>query len=153
MRLEKKHLFVVFLTLVFVLPVALFPRETGQVLGINEVKDSSTISGIVSVDGGHIASGAREVAKIDQHTTNKPLFGKALWDSKQNVKVSTNKFVSGSFVKVTYNGQSTVLLVEAQRDDLTEETVLILNTEAFTEVGANPEIHSSIDVEVVAVQP
>lgn len=158
MQIEKKHLFAVILASVFILPVAVFPKQSGEVLGINEVRDGSGQGSVGSVDSGgarDIASGARDVAKVKEQSAvpkTETLFGKALWDSKQKVKASTNKFSSGSLIEVTYNGKVTQLLVEAQRDDLSEETVLILNTEAFVEIGGNPETQSLVDVEVSLVE-
>jgi hypothetical protein len=151
MQIEKKHLFAVVLASVFILPVAVFPKQSGEVLGINEVRDGSGQGSVGSIDAEgarDIASGARDVAKQEAEPETKSLFGKALWDSKQKVKVSTNKFSSGSSIDVTYNGKTTQLLVEGERDDLSAETVLILNTEAFVEIGANPETQSLADVEV-----
>jgi hypothetical protein len=154
MQIEKKHLFAAALASVFILPVAVFPKQSGEVLGINEVRDGSGQGSVGTLDQGvrDIASGARDVAATEAPAETKPIFGKALWDSKQKVKASTNKFSSGSTVEVSYNGKVTRLLIEAQRDDLSEETVLILNTEAFVEIGANPETQSLADVEVSLVE-
>ncbi len=148
MQIEKKHFFAVALASVFIFPIAAFPKESGEVLGINDVRNSS---GQVSVSS-DIASGARDVAQSELKGEKEEVFGKALWDSKQKVMVSSNKFSSGTLVEVEYAGKTTEFLVEGQRDDLSEETVLILNTKAFLEIGGNPEIESSADVEVSRVK-
>ncbi len=142
MQIQKKHIFTIVLAAVFILPVAVFPRDTGQVLGINETVSVETNSNTLQ----DIASGVRDV--VNQKKETKTLSGKALWDSKQKVQVSTNKFESGSLIEIKYNDKVQTFLVEAQRNDLTEETVVILNTEAFLLLGVDPELKSIIDVEV-----
>jgi hypothetical protein len=150
MQIEKKHLFAALLASVFILHIAAFSSESGQVLGINEVRDGVGQGSVGTLDQStqDIASGARDVANQEASLKAEPIFGKGIWDSKQKVLVSTNKFSSGSLIEVSYKGKTTQLLVEAQRDDLSEETVLILNTEAFVQIGANPETQSVVDIEV-----
>lgn len=152
MKISKKHIFSTLLVSVFVLPIAVFPSESGQVLGINDVKDESLLENVSNSDARGIASGARDVVSTELKDTNQPFFGQGLWDSQQKVKVSTSKFSSGSLVKVTFNGKTTEFLVEGQRNDLSQDTLLIFNTEAFVEIGANPETDSVVNIEALLVE-
>jgi len=115
------------------------------VLGTNETISIGTNSSTLQ----DISSGVRDV--INQKKETKTLSGKALWDSKQKVQVSTNKFESGSLIEIKYNDKAQTFLVEAKRNDLAEETVVILNTEAFLLLGVDPELQNIIDVEVSLV--
>jgi len=138
MNLLSKRIAAVLLTSVFVFPVVVASKTQGTVLGVQESLEASNSQ--------NIASGAREV--LTPQTKNRTVVGKALWDSRQTVPVSSNKFAPGSIIEVKYKDQVKTFLVEGQRNDLAEETVLILSTEGFLQLGVDPEKQDIIDVEV-----
>jgi|GEM_PF-1622669 len=138
MNLISKRIAAVLLTSVFVFPIVVASKTQGAVLGVQESLEVPSSQ--------NIASGAREV--LEPKAKNHTLVGKALWDSRQTVPVSSNKFAPGSIIEVKYKNQSKTFLVEGQRNDLAEETVLILSTEGFLQLGVDPEKQDIIDVEV-----
>ncbi len=138
MNLLSKRIAAVLLTSVFVFPVVVASKTQGTVLGVQE--------SLETINSQNIASGAREV--LTTQTKSRTMVGKALWDSRQTVPVSSNKFAPGSIIEVKYKDQVKTFLVEGQRNDLAEETVLILSTEGFLQLGVDPEKQDIIDVEV-----
>lgn len=144
-------------------PAMIFPKQTGEVLGINENKEETGSINEEAASDGEIGSGAREVVEpsdegkdndvqkitpSDEEDEEVTMIGKVLWDSGQINNVETNKFPLGTAVRVDTGVSNVHLVVDALRSSLAEETILVVNTETYIKLGGNPEDGSPVSATV-----
>lgn len=131
-------------------PALLFPQEAGEVLGINETKGNG--EGQINSDG-NIGSGARDI-KNDEGEENEEktteYTGKALWDANQKSDISTDKLALGQTITVKSGDITKSMVVSELREEtLSEDTILILNTETYISLGGNPEEGLPLNITVI----
>lgn len=100
-----------------------------------------------SVKLGEIGSGVRSVRALDETENSTQIYsGKAIWNKEAKVAVSTDKFPLGESIKATAGDKSMSLVVQS-RPILSTDTILVLDTKTFQELGGDPE-RGEIQVQV-----
>ncbi len=140
-KVNSKIVSLIVLGLLTVSAIA-FRQEAGQVLGVTEKIETSGNSGI--------GSGAATIKTDDIKNTE--FTGKALWDKEQIVDIKTDKFDIGQEIIITVDDKDFGYIVNDNRDSLSDETILILNTETFIRLGGNLENSNTIDVKVTSTK-
>jgi hypothetical protein len=147
MTTKSKFLSLIVLGLI-ALPILFYPQRSGQVLGVKEEAAQQTAQNPNNQNPiKDIASGTRE--KKDSSASEKKVYtGKAIWDEKQKVRVTTDRFSLGSSIKVQTKFSTQSLVVDAPRDNLPEGTILILNRQTFESLGGKPDTDQFIEVTI-----
>lgn len=124
------------------IPALFFSERAGEVLGVKESTTDSSIEGSVG-------SGAREVVEDDSKAESETYEGKALWDNAQEEAVIASDTISpGQTIKIQSKDGIEYYIIENTREGLSDDVLLILNTDTFIRLGGNPEISNSIDVTI-----
>ncbi len=138
----KTKILGLFLLILIVLPVVLSPVSRGNVLGVTDRLNSSSIK---PIRGGEIAGGVTETK--NEGTTNKTKKGLAVLDLKTKNSVTSNKFPLASEIKIAYESKELDLVVTSVAE-IPTEALVSLNKETFISLGGNPETQTEIEVNV-----
>lgn len=156
----KTKIFSLMVLLLLALPIVLGTQNSeGQVLGASEnsqpptgsiTNQAASNSAPIPIQSriGEIASGASEV--VSENTpTSKVFKGRVIWEDNAKFSVISDKFPKGSGVQVKFNNKTYPIVIEDIRI-LSSDTVLVVNKDTFLKLGGNPEVDSSIEVEVIS---
>lgn len=97
-----------------------------------------------------ISSGIRDVEEIKSNDRSVPKqkVGKVKWEDSTDVHVISDIYPVGSGVQVTAGNKTTNLVINKSRV-LVPGTLLVVDQETFIELGGNPELQTSLDVEII----
>jgi hypothetical protein len=130
-----------------VLPFALVGLLCGLVLLVVTAAKFQSPGDVLGVS----ASKSEITSGVNLTTNNKKsITGTVLWDTNlpTEIKVVSDKFVLGEAITIQVGSQSLSAVINKQSDALTNNTILIVNTQMFKNLGGDPEKSSSIQATV-----
>jgi hypothetical protein len=71
--------------------------------------------------------------------------GKISWGENLKSNVYTDKFNANSSVKITYDNKSFIKNID-EKAIMSDENLLLVSKDVFTEIGGDPKIQKSINV-------
>ncbi len=144
----RSRIFALILVVLLVVPFLVRSEQTGSVLGVLE--DNSGSVATVGDGNGQIAGGVLENKSYSdvESSIEAGLTGLAVLDRSAIVAVTTDKFALASEVKITYGDITLDKIVGNNKQVLEEGEVVILDEKTFRELGIDPNIQSSVEVEI-----
>ncbi len=147
----KTKLITLFLLCLLMVPVFIGPRTAGNVLGAQEKRSiQDTLTNTSSVKQiGEIGSGAIDFKTVENTNPKGKIYqGRAIWDSKAQTPVSTDKFGLGKGLAISSKNEKLSLVVGDVRV-LPNDVLLILDKKTFTDLGGDIQKDQSLEISVI----
>lgn len=148
----KSRIFALVLVVLLVVPFLVRSEQTGSVLGVLE--DNTGTVATVGDGNGQIAGGVLENKFTIGETNSESvgLKGLAVLDQSALVAVNTDKFALASEVEITYGDITIDKIVGNNKQVLSTGQVVILDEKTFRELGVDPTVQTSIEVNIKAAK-
>jgi hypothetical protein len=149
---QRSRIFALILIVLLVVPFLIRGGQTGSVLGVLE--DNSGSIATVNDGGGQIGGGVLENKSNTTLETSEAegFSGLATLDKSALVGVSTDKFPLASEVEITYGNVTIDKIVGNNKAKLEDGQVVILDEKVFRELGLDPELTSSAQIQIKSVK-